>query len=284
MTPDNRTQEGTKSADLSPNEGVFAVEDLKGSQSGAQKAWIRWLPLGCLIALMGFGFAQGWHQLLTLDSLVGQRAALQVFLDTHYLHSLLVYMAGYAAVVAISLPGAAVLTILGGLLFGWLVGGVATVVAATLGATVVFLIARSSFGTALRAKAGPMVTKIADGFQEDAFHYLLFLRLVPIFPFWLINLAPALLGVSTRHFVLGTMLGILPATFAFAFIGSGLDSVIEAQRAASGCAPGDTSCQVSLSLSALVTPQLLIAFAALGVVALIPPSLKYLRGSKTRTR
>lgn len=255
-------------------------DDHASNKSRRAAFWLRWLPLALLVALMVFGFAQGWQRFLTLDFLVSQRAALQDFLQAHYGQSLLLYMAAYVAVVALSLPGAAVLTLVSGLLFGWLIGGILSVFSATFGATLVFLIARSSLGSALSAKAGPLLGKIADGFQQDAFHYLLFLRLVPLFPFWLINLAPAVLGVSLRHFFFGTLLGILPGTFAFAFLGSGLDSVIEAQSAASGCVAGEPDCHVNLSLSSLVTPQLLIAFGVLGLVALIPPLIKWKRRHK----
>lgn len=273
MTQDSQA---TKGSTLSETQG----EPHMAPTPSRRRTWQTWLPVLFLLGFMALGFSQGWHNALTLDALIAQREALQAYLDSHYLLALLVYALAYIAIVAISLPGAGVMTILGGFLFGWLVGGTTTVLAATIGATLVFLVARSSLGSFLRAKAGPMMSKIADGFQEDAFSYLLFLRLVPIFPFWLINLAPALLGVSVKNFFFGTLIGIIPGTFAFAFIGSGLDSVIEAQRQASGCAATDANCEISLSISSLVTPELIFAFVALGVVALIPPLLKHWRGRK----
>ena len=136
-------------------------------------------------------------------------------------------------------------------------------------------------------RAGPLACKIADGFRADAFSYLLFLRLVPAFPFFLVNLAPALVGVKLSTFVAATAIGIIPATFAFAFLGSGLDSVIAAQENAyRAClASGRTDCQLQFDLGMIVTPQLLAALATLGVIALIPVVVKRLRArSATRPR
>jgi uncharacterized membrane protein YdjX (TVP38/TMEM64 family) len=197
--------------------------------------------------------------------------------------SLAIFVAVYAAAIALSLPGGAVLTIAGGFLFGWLVGGAASVVAATIGATVIFLIARSALGDLLAARAGPWLTRFRKGFQEDAFSYLLFLRLVPIFPFWLVNLAPGLLGVNFATYVATTILGIIPGTFAFALAGNGLDSVIERQQAAhQSClakmgSGGQESCSYTLDPGALLTPELIAGLVALGLVALVPVAVKWFR-------
>ena len=145
--------------------------------------------------------------------------------------SVLVYIAFYVCVVALSLPGAFILTATAGLLFGWLLGGLVAVVGATLGATVLFLVARSALGEGLTARAGPWLAKLRAGFKEDALSYLLFLRLVPAFPFWFVNIAPAILGVPLKTYVVATFFGIIPATFAFAAAGAGLDSVIMAAKA-----------------------------------------------------
>jgi uncharacterized membrane protein YdjX (TVP38/TMEM64 family) len=140
----------------------------------------------------------------------------------------------------------------------------------------VFLVARSSFGDVLARRAGPALTRLKDGFARDAFHYLLFLRLVPLFPFWLVNLAPALANVKLRTFVAATAVGIIPGTFAFAFVGEGLDSVLAVQADWKACvsAPSTRVCPDEPTLSALITPQLLLAFSALGLVALLPVALR----------
>ena len=188
------------------------------------------------------------------------------------------YVLIYTLVTALSLPGGLVLTIAGGFLFGWFYGGPASVVGATTGATLLFLAVRSSFGDSLASRAGPFVERLAAGFRGDAFNYLLFLRLVPAFPFFVINLVPALCGVSLRTYVLATFLGIIPGTTAFAFAGSGLDSVFAAQGAPyEACkASGAKVCELAVDAKSLVTPELLVALVALGIVSLLPIVLKRL--------
>ncbi len=233
-------------------------------------------PLGLLV-LLGLGYAMGLHQYLTLSAIAENRAALAAYTSEHLLLSLLAFVAVYIVAVAVSIPGASVLTILAGLLFGWLLGGMAAIVAATIGATILFQIAKSSFGDVLAKKAGPFLARISAGFADDAFNYLLFLRLVPAFPFWLVNIAPALANVKLRTFIITTFVGIIPGSFAFAFVGAGLDSIITAQQAAHQQCLAQKSlaeCPYELSVSSLITPQLLLAFAALGLVALIPVVLK----------
>ena len=244
--------------------------------------WRRLMPLIVLAAVAGLILSQGWHNLISFQQLALNQQALQVWISENIIGALAVYAAIYVVVVALSLPGGAVLTVAGGLLFGWLLGGLATVVAATLGATAIFLIARSSLGEPLAARAGPWLGKFRAGFQENALSYLLFLRLVPVFPFWVVNLAPALLGVNLRQYVIATALGIIPGTFAFAFAGAGLDSVLAAQRDAyQACqaarAAGDPPCSFQFDPGTLITTELLIAFVALGIVALIPAIVKKLR-------
>ena len=169
---------------------------------------------------------------LEFETLVHHHAVLQDFIARNAAAAVAGYVALYIAVVALSLPGGAVLTITGGVLFGVVIGGAAASVGATIGAICIFLIARSAVGEQLARRAGPLAERLAEEFRADAFSYLLFLRLVPLFPFWLVNLVPALCGVRLATFAAATAIGILPATFAFAFVGAGLDSVIAAQDAA----------------------------------------------------
>ncbi|WP_235974666.1 TVP38/TMEM64 family protein [Stappia albiluteola] len=243
--------------------------------------WIRlrrWLPLLAIVALMSIGFALGWHRHLTLSTLIKERARLVGYVEANLLIAALTYIAIYIVSVALSFPGASILTIVGGFLFGWFLGGTLTAVGATIGACCIFLAARSSLGAALKAKAGPFVNRLAKGFRDDAFNYLLFLRLTPIFPFWLVNIAPALFDVRLRVYAWATFIGILPGTYAYSFVGTGLDSIIEAQEAANpGCAAAG-SCRVDIA--ALVTPEIIIAFAALGIVSLLPVVIRKLRGGR----
>ncbi|MGH6814418.1 MAG: TVP38/TMEM64 family protein [Hyphomicrobiaceae bacterium] len=237
----------------------------------------RFLPLIVLAAIMASVFAMGWHRHLTLDNIAANRDALRTLIDRHQVLAILAYVGLYAAAIALSLPGGAVMTMAGGLLFGWLAGGFAAIVAATIGATVVFLVAKTALGETLAEKAGPWLVKLREGFQDNALSYLLFLRLVPAFPFWLVNLAPALLGVTLGTYVLGTFVGIVPGTLAFASVGAGLDSVIAAAQAdfaACVAAKGASACKLTVSAGSLITKELLLAFALLGMAALIPVALK----------
>jgi uncharacterized membrane protein YdjX (TVP38/TMEM64 family) len=256
------------------------MRDMRRDAASLRRYW----PLAALVLGTGLVLATGAHRYLSLEALIAHRDRLQGFVAEHEALALAAYTLVYIGVVALSLPGAAVLTVLGGFLFGWLVCGVVTVLAATVGSTVVFLIARTSFGEGLVRKAGPRLTKLADSFRADAFTYLLFLRLVPLFPFWLVNLAPALVGTPLKTFVLATLIGIMPGTFAFAFAGAGLDSVVAAQHhAREAClAAGHGDCVVTLHVGALVTPQLLAAFGALGLMALIPVVAKRIWGKHVR--
>lgn len=247
-------------------------DDGPNKTKGGGRALKRFLPLAVLIIAMIAVFATGSHRFLKLEKLIAHRDDLQAFVAAHEAKALVLYVLIYIGAVALSVPGAVFLTIFGGFLFGWLVGGLAASLAASVGATILFMIARTSVGDALVQRAGPRLKRLAEGFHEDAFAYLLFLRLVPLFPFWLVNLAPALLGVPLKTFMLATAVGILPNTFAFAFAGAGLDSVIAAQKAAKqACiAAGGTDCYRAIDLQALITPKLLIALGLLGLLALIP--------------
>jgi uncharacterized membrane protein YdjX (TVP38/TMEM64 family) len=256
-----------------------SADQVHGALPWLKRLW----PLLLLIAAAAFALAMGWHRYLTLQELVERREALRAAIEGNLVLALLAFMAIYTATIALSLPGGAVLTLAGGFLFGWLVGGIAAILAATLGAIVVFLVARSALGEPLAARAGPWLSRLRQGFQEDAFNYLLFLRLVPIFPFWLVNLAPALLGVPLKTYALATVIGIIPGTFAFAIAGKGLDSVIAAQQAAhQSCLAkmgpdAEKLCPYVLEPGALLTPGLLAGLVALGVVALIPIAVKRFR-------
>jgi uncharacterized membrane protein YdjX (TVP38/TMEM64 family) len=256
-----------------------SADQVHGALPWLKRLW----PLLLLIAAAAFALAMGWHRYLTLQELVERREALRAAIEGNLVLALLAFMAIYTATIALSLPGGAVLTLAGGFLFGWLVGGIAAILAATLGAIVIFLVARSALGEPLAARAGPWLSRLRQGFQEDAFNYLLFLRLVPIFPFWLVNLAPALLGVPLKTYALATVIGIIPGTFAFAIAGKGLDSVIAAQQAAhQSCLAkmgpdAEKLCPYVLEPGALLTPGLLAGLVALGVVALIPIAVKRFR-------
>ena len=220
----------------------------------------KFIPLALLAVLVGAAFWYRLDQFLTLDTLRDNRAALLTYVQDNQLIAGLGFIAAYAAAVAVSLPGAVILTLAGGFLFGVLPGAALTVTGATIGAAALFLIARSALGDVLRAKAGPFVARMADGFQANAFSYLLFLRLVPAFPFWAVNLAPALLGMRFWPFVLATAIGIIPGTTVYSAFGAGLGQVFDAG--------GD------VNLKDVFSPPLVAGLIGLGILSLLPVVLK----------
>ena len=242
----------------------------------------RCLPLAAVILIMVAIFATGLHRHVSLETVVRHRMAIDAFIAEHAAISVGLFVAIYIAVVALSIPGAVLLTISSGMLFGTLVGGLASVIGATIGATIIFLIARSAAGEGLVRRAGPLASKIADGFCSNAFSYLLFLRLVPVFPFWIINLVPALVGVKLGTFVAATGIGIIPLTFVFALFGSGLHNALAAQTAGyKEClAAGRGDCVLRFDLAAVFTPQLIAALVAIGIVALMPAVVKHVKARK----
>ncbi|MEQ8355735.1 MAG: VTT domain-containing protein [Kiloniellaceae bacterium] len=172
----------------------------------------------------------------------------------------------YAAATALSLPGGLVLTVAGGFLFGVALGTAYVVVAATLGATAVFLIARSALGDLFRAKAGPFAQRMEEGFRENALSYMLMLRLIPLFPFFVVNLAPAFLGVPLRTYVAGTFFGIIPGTLVFILAGAGLGSVFDQGG--------------GLTLEKVLTPQIITGLVGLSLLSLLPVVYKRMRARR----
>lgn len=228
----------------------------------------RLLPLIVLAAGLAAFFALGLHKYLTLDTLRDNRQALAGWVADNWLLAALAYVGAYIAIVAFSLPAALVATLTGGFLFGTVFGGLLTVVGATIGATLLFLAARTALGDMLRAKAGPKLRKLEEGFGENAFSYMLVLRLVPLFPFFLVNLAPAFLGVPLRTYVVATFLGILPGTFVYASLGNGLGAIFEAGR--------------DPDLGLIFQPQVIGPILALALLALVPVVYRRFSG-KNRT-
>jgi uncharacterized membrane protein YdjX (TVP38/TMEM64 family) len=216
----------------------------------------RLVPLG-LLAAAGIAFiAAGGHRYLSFAALAENRDWLSGLVQRWGLVAGFLYIAAYAGLVALSVPGAAVLTIAGGFLFGTWLGTLCAVVGATLGATGIFLATRAGLG-GLAQRAGPLVGKLEAGFRADAFNYLLVLRLVFIVPFWLVNLVPALVGVRLPTFILATFLGIIPGTFVYASFGNGLGNVVGA--------PG---------LGVLLRPSVIGPIIGLVILALVPVGYK----------
>lgn len=230
----------------------------------------RWAPLGLAALCLGAFFAFGGADYISLDWLKENRSILTTFVAQHPVWAVLGLIGLYAGLVAISFPGASLLTIFSGFMFGTIVGTSAVVVGATLGAIAIFLMSKSTFGDALAKRAGPAIDKLRDGFQRDAFSYLLVLRLAPAFPFWLVNIAAGLLGARLTTFAVTTFVGIIPGTFVYASIGAGAGALLDAGR------------ELNLA-GALLKPEILVPIIGLSLLSFLPMVLRKLQAPKAAT-
>jgi len=219
----------------------------------------RLIPLLVLGGGLAAFFALGLNKYLTLDLLKENRDVLKTWVHDHKTQAVLLFIVAYIVAAAFSLPLGALLSVAGGFLFGSVFGAAWIVIGATIGSTILFLVAKTALGEPLRLRFAAQIKRMEEGFRANAFSYLLLLRLVPLFPFWLVNLAPAFLGVSVVTFIVTTFIGIIPGSFVFASIGNGLNALFEA-----GEAP-------DLSLVALLSrPDFYIPIVGLVVLSLIP--------------
>jgi uncharacterized membrane protein YdjX (TVP38/TMEM64 family) len=232
--------------------------------AGSHRSWLRRLvPLVALAVGLGGFFALGLDRYLTFDALRDNRAMLMQFVARDMALAIALYIALYAVLTALSVPGGAILTVTGGFLFGAVVGTAYVVIGATIGAVAVFLAARTAFGDVLRAKAGPALRKMEAGFQENAFSYLLVLRLMPLFPFFLVNIVPAFLGVRLRTYAVATLVGIIPGSFVFTSIGAGLGSVFDKSD--------------EFTLAGALTTEVVVALVGLSILSLLPVAYRKLK-------
>jgi len=203
-----------------------------------------------VIAAVVLFFTLDLGRFFTLEALKGNR---QAFLDYYTDHKVLMvtgFMVVYIIQTALSLPGAAILSLAAGAIFGALTGTVYAVIAATIGATLAFLVTRYLLRDAVLDRFGPKLERINRELEERGLNYLLFLRFVPIFPFFLINLAAGLTRLPLRTFVIGTLVGIIPGGFVYCNAGASLATIT--------------------SLGGVATPRVLGSFALLGLFALVP--------------
>ena len=220
------------------------------------------LALKCVIAAIFVGaltafFAFDGPHYLSLDAIKQNRDALFALTRAHYIESLVIAFIVYTAATAFSVPSGIVLSLTLGYIFGRWVATVLIVVGGTIGATLLFLCARYLFAEPVRRRLGPVGERFNEGFTRDGFSWLLFLRLAPFVPYFLVNLIPALTDIRVRTYVAATLLGILPSTLAFTNLGQALGA-IESTRD-------------------LLAPGTIAAFAALGLIALVPVMLRRLR-------
>ncbi len=220
----------------------------------------KWLPLVLITLLIIAAWASGLMELINLESIRQQREELLSLVSDQPILSALTFILLYTVTVALSLPIATLMTLLGGFLFGRWVGTLLIVISATLGATIIFLIARSALGDTLRKKAGSLYDKVAQNMKENAIGYMLFMRLMPLFPFVLVNILPALFNIRLLPYVLTTFFGIIPGTFVYANLGQELGTLE--------------------TLSDLVSFETLLAFTLLGIFALIPTLYKQVKNRK----
>lgn len=227
--------------------------------------WVRLWPIYLIVAVMVGAWQAGLFQYLSLETLREQQEALQGFVADNLLLAVAVFVGIYALATLFMLPGALWITIAGGLLFGLVGGSIATIIGATLGASLLFAAAKTSIGRALRERAGPFMKRMEAGFNENPFSYMFAMRLMPVVPFPVANIAPALLGAKYREFAITTALGIIPGVVAYTWIGTSLGASLDPEA--------------TQSLFGVVK-NFIPAFAALGVVALIPVAYKKIAGRK----
>ena len=247
-------------APLGTAEGTTTMsQDLQPPESKKGLAR-RLLPAGILVTGLVLFFALGLDRYLSFQALADNREWLKAQVAENAVLTAALYMLTYALVAAFSIPGGAILTLVGGFLFGTWLGGAYAVTGATLGAVAVFLAARTALGDTLRRKAGSAIRRMQEGFNENALNYLFVLRLIPIFPFWLVNLVPAFVGVPLRTYVIGTAFGIMPGALVYASVGNGLGEILAA---------GETP-----NLGIIFQADILGPIIGLAVLALMPVAYK----------
>jgi uncharacterized membrane protein YdjX (TVP38/TMEM64 family) len=219
-----------------------------------------WIAPSIIIGAMLFIWLTGAANEIDFEQIKRASAWLTGYAEQKPLSATALFSLSYILAVSLSLPIASFLTLAGGFVFGLFKGTLIVVLSATLGATLIFVVAKSSAGTFLKEKASPLYRKIEKEMHEGALSYMLFMRLIPIFPFFLVNIVPALFNVKLRDYVLTTMIGIIPGTFVYVNIGKQLSEI---ER------PDD-----------LLSPQVIFAFCLLAVFALIPQIYKKLKKRK----
>jgi uncharacterized membrane protein YdjX (TVP38/TMEM64 family) len=220
--------------------------------------WVRLWPVYVILIGLGLALSQGWHEYLTLDSLSANAVSLDAMVRENFLIVFALYILVYAAATTFMVPGSA-LTIAGGFLFGLVMGTPATVIGATIGASILFFASKTSIGAVLRDVAGPFIEKMRAGFAENPVSYMCALRLIPVFPFAAVNIAPGLLGAKYSDYLLTTFFGIIPGTLAYTWIGAAVKGTL---------LEGGTPDIASLA------SNFMPAFLALGLVSLLPVAYK----------
>jgi len=226
--------------------------------------WRRFAPAAILLLGLALFLLLGLERYFSFEMLSRHHAALVAWVAGNYPLAVVLFVLAYVLVVAFSLPVAIIITPLGGFLFGVWMGAILSVIGATLGSVAVFLAARTAFYDLFHDRAGAALARFEDGFRRDSFSYLLFLRLVPVFPFWLVNIVPALLGMRLGPYTLATLIGIVPAAFVYASVGASFGLLFDR-----GEVP---------DLGVIFEWRFLLPLLGLAALALVPVIYAHLRG------
>lgn len=231
-----------------------------------KKHFRRFLPVFFILLFMALAYFSGLTDSVNLENWMKVEHPVRAFMKEHPYLTPFLFMGIYAAYVALSLPGSFVLSIIAGVLFLQPYSTLYVAIGATIGASLVFWIAHGVARPYFQQKAGPLLTKLEKGLHQDAASYMLFLRLVPAFPFFLVNIAPAIFGVPFRTFLWTTFLGIIPACFVFTQAGAGLMMILMKME-------GEP-----FTLKTIFNTQVNIALLSLGILSLIPLAIKRWKG------
>ena len=226
----------------------------------------RLFPVAILLLGLVLFLSFGLERYFSFEMLSRHHVTLAAWVAQNPVLASLLYFSVYALVVAFSLPIAALLTPIGGFLFGVWLGAALSVIGAALGSVAVFLAARTAFHDLFHARAGRALARLEEGFRRDSFNYLLVLRLVPVFPFWLVNIVPALLGMKLGPYTLATLIGIVPGAIVYSSVGAGFGTLIDR-----GEAP---------NLSVIFEWRILLPLFGLAALSLLPVLYTRLRGDK----
>lgn len=229
-----------------------------------KKSW----PVVLILLLLGLALYFDLPHYLSWSAFQQYHAQMKIWSKENLVLSMVVYMAIYSISVAISIPGAVILTLIGGFLFGPVIGSVLVVVSATVGALMLFFAVKYWLGDWASKQARGWVKTMQKGFAENALSYLLILRLIPLFPFWVVNIVPAILNIDAKIFTIATFIGIIPGTLVFVTLGNGVSHLLEL-----GQKP---------DFSVIVSPPILLPLVGLAVLSLLPVIYKRIRGKKNQ--
>ena len=245
---------------------------VEAGRPGRRGVLLRYVPLVLLIAAAAAVFGLGLHRYVSLEAALRHSESLDRLVESRPFLAFVLYVAVYSAAIVFAVPGAVVFTMFGGFLFGWLAGGLGGILGSTFGGVITVLIGSASLGTTLQQAALPRFRKLAQGFRDGAFGFIVLLRLIPIVPYIAINVAAGLFRVPLKTFVAATMIGIAPIAFCFGFLGAGLDQGLEKQlQAFRACeSAGRADCRIELDPMLFLSRELVIGLGLFTLLVLVP--------------